>query len=302
MKLSIVVITMNRAEQLCSALLSCVNSELPAETEFVVVDNASTDNTESAVKEFFAEHSYPYIYEKETVNKGVGGGRNRGFELAKGEIVYFLDDDAVIAPESYKSFFMEPIALFKKDDTIASITTRIYDELLECDRGVIFSKKKSNGIIPEVFMYLGGSHFLRKCYYNIPLYLDFKYGMEELLPSIYTIDNGYKNCYYHNVLVLHQPRKNKWESKTNDRNGIVADYNVNNYVSKKLIYPAIYIPVLYLSFLSRTIRDFGINFQMWKLSYSKLMERKQILSQKARKVRSATISTIMNNYSFGAAF
>ncbi len=302
MTLSIVVITMNRAEQLCSALLSCVNSILPERTEFIIIDNASTDNTEEAVKDFFVVHPYPFVYEKELVNKGVGGGRNRGFELAKGEIVYFLDDDAVVAPESYDSFFIAPMSSFHSDPLIASITTRIYDELLERDRDVMLSKSNVGTSLPEIFMYLGGSHFLRKQYFEQPLYLDFKYGMEELLPSIYAIDNGFKNCYYHNALVFHQPRRNKWESGSNERDGIVADYNVNNYVSKKLIYPVFYVPVLYLSFWGRTLRGFGCNFRMWKESISKLKERRPILSKEAKKVRTATVRAILKNYSFGAAF
>ena len=52
MKLSIVVITMNRANQLKDALQSCVNSKLPEDTEFVIVDNASSDNTREIVKNF----------------------------------------------------------------------------------------------------------------------------------------------------------------------------------------------------------------------------------------------------------
>ena len=51
MKLSICVVTMNRANQLSEALQSCLLCELPRETEFVIIDNASTDHTEQVVKE-----------------------------------------------------------------------------------------------------------------------------------------------------------------------------------------------------------------------------------------------------------
>lgn len=300
--LSIVVITMNRAEQLRSALLSCTSSKLPNEVEFVIIDNASTDNTKNVVYEFFAEHQYPFVYEKEEVNLGVGGGRNRGFELAQGEFVYFLDDDAVISPESYETFFKLPLSLFYQDETIASITTRIYDEMLECDRAVQYSKTSSKDSLPKIFMYLGGSHFLRKCYYDRPLYLDFKYGMEELLPSIYAIDKGQKNCYIHQIKILHQPRRNKWNSNENERNDIIADYNVNSYISKRLIYPSIFLPLLNAAFYVRTIRCFGWNRYMWKKSKQKLKTHRQNIYVKVRKVKVKTVLLIMKNYSFGSAF
>ena len=49
-KLSIGVVTMNRAAQLKEALESCLACQLPAKTEFIIIDNASTDNTEEIVK------------------------------------------------------------------------------------------------------------------------------------------------------------------------------------------------------------------------------------------------------------
>ena len=51
MKLSIAVVTMNRSIQLIEALDSCLTCNLPNDTEFVIIDNASTDDTEQKVKE-----------------------------------------------------------------------------------------------------------------------------------------------------------------------------------------------------------------------------------------------------------
>ena len=43
MELTIALVTMNREKQLIKALNSCLSCELPDETEFVIVDNCSTD-------------------------------------------------------------------------------------------------------------------------------------------------------------------------------------------------------------------------------------------------------------------
>ena len=96
---------MNRAKQLTEALESCFKCNLPAETEFIIIDNASTDDTESAVLNVMKNCEYPYYYEKMSENLGIGKGRDYAYSKANGEIIYCLDDDAVISPESYNDFF-----------------------------------------------------------------------------------------------------------------------------------------------------------------------------------------------------
>ena len=63
-KLSICLVTMNRALQLKEAIESCLACDLPDKTEFVIIDNASTDGTETVIANFFQENPYDYYYEK----------------------------------------------------------------------------------------------------------------------------------------------------------------------------------------------------------------------------------------------
>ena len=105
MKLTIAVVTMNRAMQLKEALESCLACVLPFETEFVIIDNASSDNTKEVVKEIFEKTSCRVYYEKLPENIGAGAGRNYAFSKATGEFVYALDDDAVIDTSKNNRFF-----------------------------------------------------------------------------------------------------------------------------------------------------------------------------------------------------
>ena len=89
MKLSIAVVTMNRSKQLLEALESCAACELPTDTQFVIVDNASTDETENMVKGFFATNPFPFYYEKMTENIGCGRGRNYAYSKCSGDYCYF---------------------------------------------------------------------------------------------------------------------------------------------------------------------------------------------------------------------
>ena len=86
--LSICVVTRNRAEQLKDALESCLACQLPETTEFVVIDNASTDATAEVVQNILGRSGYAWIYEKNAVNLGAGRGRAQYFNMASGHYVY----------------------------------------------------------------------------------------------------------------------------------------------------------------------------------------------------------------------
>lgn len=252
MKLSIVVITMNRADQLRDALQSCVNSKLPDDTEFVIVDNASSDNTKDVVETFFIENKYPYKYEYQENNLGVGGGRNRAFCLAEGEYAYFLDDDAIIKPEDYDFFFMKPISIFEKYTDVATITTNIIDKAWKKDRTPIYAKSWKKGEYACIYMFFGGSHFLRCDVFRMrkALYQNIMYGFEELIPSIYAMNHGYVHLFVPEIAMIHCPKLNKWK----DREWLnKANINVicSQYHFKSKVYPIIARPFLWLAFRKR---------------------------------------------------
>lgn len=293
-KLSIIVITMNRAQQLANAINSCINCKLPDSTEFIIIDNASTDNTEETVLELFYNINYPYKYIKEEENKGVGGGRNIGYENAEGEFCYFLDDDAIIAPDCYDSFFISPLEFFERDKRISSITTRIYDEAWCCDRMVTCNKKKGLEL-PAIFMYMGGSHFLRSEHYEKPLYIDINYGFEEIIPSIYTIDCGRYNCYIDSIHIIHQPKINKWAKNTDILYDISCSANANILASKSLIYPLFMQPLLKIAFIIRLFKHFGFKFKWHKIAWNRYRNIKY--KKKLRKISYKTIYTIAKDYS-----
>ena len=127
-KLTIGIVTMNREEQLAEALYSCLRTDLPNETEFVVIDNASTDNTEKVVREILTNSGYEYYYEKLPENIGCGRGRNYAFSKSRGLYYYSLDDDAVI-DEHCKKFFLYALDILDKNTGIVTLTTQISRDL-----------------------------------------------------------------------------------------------------------------------------------------------------------------------------
>lgn len=249
--LSIVILTMNRKDQLTEALDSCVTSKLPKDTEFVIVDNHSTDGTEDVISTYIKEHpQFTFRYEYEQENLGVGGGRARAFDLAKGKYLYFLDDDAVISEESAEDFFIKPIEFFEKNQNVASITTRIVDTLYSGNRNDNLSLDTIDGR-PMNFKYLGGSHFLRKSVFDSPLYFNIRYGSEELAPSILACDKGFYNVYYEDVFIIHKPKVNKWVDGSADMEYVTSCGISVAHATKRILYPIIFRPLLELAHYRR---------------------------------------------------
>jgi glycosyltransferase involved in cell wall biosynthesis len=71
--------------------------------EVIVVDNNSIDNTEQVCKKFIENHpGYNFYYLTET-QQGSSPARNKGASTAKGELLIFMDDDAVAEKDFLKN-------------------------------------------------------------------------------------------------------------------------------------------------------------------------------------------------------
>lgn len=89
--ISVVVITLNRAQSLRETLGSLVRQTRQPD-EVVVVDNGSTDNTKEVVLSFKDRLNITYVYERQ---RGIPYARNAGIENTTKDIIAFIDDDCV---------------------------------------------------------------------------------------------------------------------------------------------------------------------------------------------------------------
>ena len=98
MLLSVIIPTRNRSKCLSALLDSLFRQEFGSLSwEIIVVDNASTDNTQSVTQEKVGHSPIPLRYVCEP-KLGLHHGRHRGTREAHGEIIAFVDDDTVLAP------------------------------------------------------------------------------------------------------------------------------------------------------------------------------------------------------------
>ncbi len=97
MRISVLIATKDRARALERALRSLEGQIGAPPFEVVVVDNGSTDSTRDIVERAMEMRRPPlrYVYEPEP-NRGKA--RNRGVEVAEGQLVLFCDDDVTVPP------------------------------------------------------------------------------------------------------------------------------------------------------------------------------------------------------------
>ena len=255
MKLTIAIITWNRSKQLEDALHSCVNCALPDDTQFVIVDSASTDDTRIVSERFSKQCPYPIKTHFSNINLGVGEGRNKAFSISDGAYVYFMDDDAYIDSSQYSSFFSSAIEILDQNPKIATLTTQIYDLVWKGNRVNKAGPYISPGI-SECFMFCGGSHFLRKAFFQDKdgPYYPTRYGYEELLPSLVVTDSGFYNGFVPSLTVIHNPKENKWQFSNIKNEKVLISEIANQKGIKSRLYPKSIYPLVYLAYKLRCIK------------------------------------------------
>ena len=95
-KVSILIPTYNR-EKIILETLNCAVNQTYKNTEVIVVDNKSTDNSYEIIKEFAREHPNVKVYQN---NENIGPVKNwrRCLDYATGEYAKILWSDDLIAP------------------------------------------------------------------------------------------------------------------------------------------------------------------------------------------------------------
>lgn len=117
---SVVVPTFNRGAQI-STCLSGVARQTHPRLELIVVDDGSSDDTPEQLERFAAAHSELALRcLRHGANLGANTARNAGTRIAMGEIVVFLDSDAVPEPT-----WIEELVRGFEDGSVAAVTGRV---------------------------------------------------------------------------------------------------------------------------------------------------------------------------------
>ena len=121
MRLSVVVATRNRPDQIGRSIRALLSLESPEPWELVIVDNGSTIQSCAGIiasELALAQNAVRAVYEP---RRGSGAARNAGWRASQGEFVAFTDDDCIPAPD----YLLNILACFDESPHLGFIGGRI---------------------------------------------------------------------------------------------------------------------------------------------------------------------------------
>ncbi|MEM8514819.1 glycosyltransferase involved in cell wall biosynthesis/GT2 family glycosyltransferase [Massilia sp. MP_M2] len=211
MKVSIIINTYNRAKQLQDCLRGLWNLDYP-EFEVIVVNGPSTDNTKEVCSRF--SESITYV---ECSERNLSISRNIGLANARGEIVAFIDDDAVVDTNWLKNI----VAGYSSDEiygvggfTIDHTGKKYQATTTICDRlGEAYSVP--SGVSTEVYQFSGTGFFVSLLGTNSSFRLSamkkiggfdetFAYFLDETDVCARLVDLGGKIIYTPEAIIYHR--------------------------------------------------------------------------------------------------
>ncbi len=203
-KISIIIITYNRLEEL-KETIQTIREEESEYHELVIVDNCSEDGTKEYGDTLNAISDKIKYYRLDE-NRGVAGGRNYAIQQSTGDILVFLDDDAIWETKNNLPRIREAFEGNRKLGCIAFKIINYYTHEIRREEYPFTDKTLSIDEPRLTSTYIGAGHALsRKVIDVCGLYPeDFMYGGEELDLSFRIINQGYEIMYDPKFAVLHK--------------------------------------------------------------------------------------------------
>lgn len=206
MRVSVVIVTMNRKDDLRRTINAYMAQDYP-DKEIIVVDNNSTDGTREMMTKDFPDVKYQWLPDNFDIRS-----INIGVEMSVGDIIWRTDSDS--NPESIYAY-QQVVDIFKKNDDIDIICTE--DIEVNNDSKIWqwypFTHDKIN--IPEkgykANLFAGtGAAIRRRVFDKIGGFWEF--GFEEIDFCSRAILAGFGVRYFPNIRTLHYATKTERNS------------------------------------------------------------------------------------------
>ncbi len=138
---SIVVPAYNAGKTITRCLDSLVNQTLQ-DIEIIVVNDASTDDTWNVLLDYESRYPDKMIVVDGGVNRGSGGARNQGFDLASGEYIGLVDSDDYVALTMYEHLYNKA-----KEEDADIVDCAYYSELTK--KAVVYTSDDLTGELDD---------------------------------------------------------------------------------------------------------------------------------------------------------
>ncbi len=97
-----IIIPMHNAQRFLHECLDSLLESVPAQSEIIIIDDGSTDQSVDICREYIALHQGWDIQLVSQENQGVSAARNKGISLATRPYIGFLDSDDVCTPHMHQ--------------------------------------------------------------------------------------------------------------------------------------------------------------------------------------------------------
>jgi len=226
---SIVIVAYNTNKLLIDSIQSVLRNN-EKKHEIIIVDNGEND---SVLSELLA---LPIIYIRCPINLILSEGRNIGVHFAKGEIVAFLDDDALV-PENYVSSIMEAFNTYDIVGLRGKVLPKTRNENNKLAAHYDFGEVP----FPSFVNTEGNSAFLRKEYLEVGGMNPLLFGWEgtELSYRLAKLHSEFSTIYWGKTIIYHDfaNTDDKLETKT-ARHNLMHSFlihlhtNISEYLQK----------------------------------------------------------------------
>ena len=147
---SVIIPTHNCGRYLGASIESALNQSYP-DLEIIVVNDGSTDNTDSVLERYLKEKRIKYI--KNNEKKGLSASRNIAIDASKGNLIAFLDADDIFLKDKIK----KQVKLFEINSRIdICYTNEIYFNEEE-NKEILSTRYHFSG---DIFYYMKRSNFI----------------------------------------------------------------------------------------------------------------------------------------------
>ena len=136
-KVSVIVPAYNAHNTLPRCLDSLVNQTLQ-DIEIIVINDASKDDTWQIMLDYESRNPEKMIVIDGGVNRGSGGARNQGFEMASGEYIGLVDSDDYVSSQMYELLYNRA-----KETDSDIVDTGFYSEAL--DKAIVYTSDDLTG-------------------------------------------------------------------------------------------------------------------------------------------------------------
>ena len=192
------------SEKYLEETLKSIFAQTYKDWELVIVNDGSTDSTESIIKEYISQ-GYPIIYHFQK-NHGLGYSRNEALKRSRGKYIAFIDHDDIWMPEKLE----KQISLFEKDYSTGLVFS---DAIYFSDKGRRFqlygNKKAPSGkIFPDLlknyYLCLGTVVLKKDALINIEEWFDERFSVAEEVDVFMRIAHHWKCDYADEPLVMYR--------------------------------------------------------------------------------------------------